>query len=147
MTEGALPTVAELVPHSGAMVLLDRLVEAGADRVRCAVRIRPDSTFCTDGAVPAIVAMEYMAQAVAVYAGMRGRAHGEPPRVGYILGTRELKLNVDAFAVGEELEVVARHEWGDERLGVFECSVARGGTVAATAMLNVYQGGPEEIPT
>lgn len=143
----ALPPVAELVPHSGAMLLLDALVEADERHVVCAVRIRPDSTFCEGGRVPAIVAIEYMAQAIGAWAGLKARARREPPRIGYLLGTRELLLHVDGFVPGDELRVTALHEWGEEQLGVFQCSVTRNGQPAATAALNVYQGGPEEIPT
>lgn len=146
MTAAALPPVAELLPHSGAMVLLDALVEADDRHVVCAVRIREDSTFCEGGRVPAVVAIEYMAQAIGAYAGMKARGRGEPPRIGYLLGTRELVLHVDAFLPGDELRVTATHEWGEDQLGVFQCTVTRGGQVAATAALNVYQGRPEEIP-
>lgn len=147
MSGNPFPPVAELVPHSGAMVLLDALIEADETRVLCGVRIRPDSMFCEEGRVPSIVAIEYMAQAVAAFAGFRARSRSEPPQVGYLLGTRELVLHVDEFVPGDALTVAARHEWGDEQLGAFECSVTRNGRLAATAVLNVYQGGSEEIPT
>ena len=140
----ALPPVAELLPHSPPMILLDEVVEADGRRAVCRVRVRGDSPFAEGGKVPAVVAIEYMAQAVSAYAGLQARARGAPPRIGYLLGTRELTLEVDAFDVGDELVVEAVYVWGDETLGAFDCTVRRAGQTVAAATLNVHQG---EEPT
>ncbi len=139
-----LPPIAELLPHAGPMVLLDALVEAGDGRVVARVTLRPASLFVEDGKVPAIVAIEYMAQAIGAYAGLRARAAGGAPRIGYLLGTRDMSLEVDAFSVGDELTVEAQHVWGDEQLGSFRCEVRRGGRALASALVNVYEG--NEVP-
>jgi predicted hotdog family 3-hydroxylacyl-ACP dehydratase len=141
-----LPPLAKIVPHSGRMVLLDEVVAFDGRRVVCRVALRPDSTFMNEGRVRAIVALEYMAQAVAAFAGLRGRATGDPVRIGFLLGTREMKLEVDYFEAGDELVVEAVHVWGDEHLGSFECAVSRAGQAVVSATLNVYQGQGEEPP-
>jgi predicted hotdog family 3-hydroxylacyl-ACP dehydratase len=138
------PPVAELLPHAGAMVLLDEVVEHAEERLVARVRLHAGSVFAEGGRIPALVAIEYMAQAIGAYAGMRARAAGEPVRIGYLLGTRDLALELDAFDAGDELLVEARHVWGDEQLGSFECAVSRAGRVVATALVNVYQG--SEVP-
>ena len=140
------PALAELIPQSGSMVLLDEVVEAAGPRIACRVRLRPDSLFAAEGRVPAVMAIEYMAQAVAAYAGLRARAAGEPIRIGYLLGTRELALETDHFDVGDELVVEATHVWGDEQIGSFRCTVARDGLPLAAATVNVYQGDAGEGP-
>jgi predicted hotdog family 3-hydroxylacyl-ACP dehydratase len=134
------PPVAELLPHSPPMILVDELVLVEGPRTVCRVTLRPDSPFAEGGRVPAAAAIEYMAQTVGVYAGLRARGHGEPPRIGYLLGTRDMTLELDSFAVGDELLVEAVHVWGDEALGSFDCAVRRGGETVAVATLNVYQG-------
>ncbi len=136
----SLPPVAELLPHAPPMVLIDELVEAAEGRVAARVTLRPDSPFVEDGRVPAIVAIEYMAQTIGAYAGLRARAAGGPPRIGFLLGTRELSLDVDAFAVGDELTIEARHVFGDEQLGSFQCELRRAGQTLASALVNVYEG-------
>ena len=143
----ALPPIAELVPHTGRMSLLDELLAFDGSRVTCRVTLRPESTFVEAGEVEAVVALEYMAQAVAVFAGMKGRADGNPVRIGYLLGTRELLLRADRFTVGDELMVEAVHVWGEDQLGVFDCKVSRRGVEVACATLNVYQGPLEEQPS
>jgi predicted hotdog family 3-hydroxylacyl-ACP dehydratase len=139
-----LPPVTELLPHAGAMVLVDEVLEAAEGRIVARVTLRPTSPFVEDGRVNAIVAIEYMAQTIGAYAGLRARAAGGSPRIGFLLGTREMNLEVDAFAVGDDLTIAAQHVWGDERLGSFRCEVRRGGRTLASALVNVYEG--DEVP-
>ncbi len=134
-----LPPIAELVPHGPPMILLDEMVEYGAGRARCAVRLRPDSPLVEDGRVRSLVAIEYMAQAVAAYAGMRSRARGEAPHLGFLLGSREVTLAVEHFRTGDALEIEVEHVFGDEQLGSFRCAVRRDGETVAEAVLSVYE--------
>jgi predicted hotdog family 3-hydroxylacyl-ACP dehydratase len=134
------PPVSDLLPHTGRMVLVDEVVFSEPDRVRCRLTIRPDSLFVNDGRVRAAVAVEYMAQAIGVYAGLRAHAAGRPIEVGYLIGTRQLTLDRDHFEVGDELMVDAEHLWGEEHLGSFRCVVRRGADIVAEAVLNVYRG-------
>lgn len=127
-------------------MLLDSLVDEGPDYATCRVVVRADSTFAEDGRVPGIVAMEYMAQTIGAYAGLKSLRAGQPVRRGYLLGTRELTLEVDEFHPGDELIVEARREFGDELIGVFECSVRLRGRIVAAAALKVFQGGEEDVP-
>jgi predicted hotdog family 3-hydroxylacyl-ACP dehydratase len=138
------PPIAELLPHAAPMILVDEVVEAAEGRIAARVTLRPTSPFAEDDRVPAIVAIEYMAQTIGAYAGLRARAAGGAPKIGFLLGTRELTLEVDAFDVGDELRVEARHVWGDERIGSFQCEVLRAGRTLASALVNVYEG--DEVP-
>ena len=139
-----LPPVTELLPHGGAMVLIDEVLEASEGGIVARVTLRPTSLFVHGDQVPAIVAIEYMAQTIGAYAGLRARAAGGPPRIGFLLGTRELTLDVDAFAVGDELTIEASHVFGDDQVGSFQCEVRRAGRTLASALVNVYEG--DEVP-
>jgi predicted hotdog family 3-hydroxylacyl-ACP dehydratase len=134
----AFPPLAELVPHRPPMILLDALLEWAPGRARCAVRLRPDSPFMEDGRVRAVVALEYMAQAVAACAGMDARQAGRRPGDGFLLGTRDLELCVDHFAAGDALEVLVEQEAVDEQLVRFRCRVRRGEEPLALAVLSLY---------
>jgi predicted hotdog family 3-hydroxylacyl-ACP dehydratase len=127
------------------MILIDELIASEPDRVCCRLTIRPDSLFVNDGRVRAAVALEYMAQAVGVYAGLRACAAGRPIEIGYLIGTRELTLARDHFQVGDELLVDAEQVWGEERLGSFRCAVRCSGQVVAEAVLNVYRDPAEGV--
>jgi predicted hotdog family 3-hydroxylacyl-ACP dehydratase len=139
-----LPPIAELLPHSAPMILLDEVVAFDGVRIRCRATIRRDSMFVSEGRVRAVVALEYMAQAVAAFAGMRGRAAGAAPRIGYVIGTRELTLEADHYVVGDELVIDAEEVWDDERMASFRCRVSRDGRCVAEAGLNVYRPAGEE---
>jgi predicted hotdog family 3-hydroxylacyl-ACP dehydratase len=128
------------------MLLLDEVVASGPGYISCRASIREDSTFLEDGAVPSLVAIEYMAQTVGAFAGLQARSHDLPVRIGYLLGTRELVLDVDSFRLGDELLVEASHQFGDDRIGAFDCKVVLRGKIVAAACLNVYLGGEEDIP-
>jgi len=121
------------------MILLDRLVEFAPGRALCAVEIRPDSPFVDNGRLRSLVAIEYMAQAVAAYAGMLAHQAGRRPNLGFLLGTRELKLEVPELHAGDALEVEVVHQFGDSQLGSFRCAVRRGPEAVAQAVLTVYQ--------
>jgi predicted hotdog family 3-hydroxylacyl-ACP dehydratase len=144
MTE--FPPVAALVPHKPPMLLLDRVVSYSGDLVRCEVQIRPDSPFLTAAGVPAIVGLEYMAQTVAAFAGLSAHAKGEAPRIGFLLGSRDVRIDADAFAVGDRLTVEARRTFGENDLGSFACEVRRGAEVLLRGNLTVYQGPLPELP-
>jgi predicted hotdog family 3-hydroxylacyl-ACP dehydratase len=122
------------------MLLLDEVVSYESDRVTCEVRIRPDSTFIEGGQVPAVVGIEYMAQTVAAFAGLSARDKGQPARIGFLLGCRDLTITTDGFEVGQRLIVEARRTWGDADLGSFVCKVEREGEIVLQGVLTVYQG-------
>jgi predicted hotdog family 3-hydroxylacyl-ACP dehydratase len=143
-----LPPVGDVVPHKPPMLLLDRVVSFATDAVTCQVTIAAGSPFVEDGRVPAVIGIEYMAQCVAAFAGLTARAEGRPPRIGFLLGCRELVLQTDAFTVGDTLTVEARRTWGDNDLGNFACLVQRNGQTVASGTLNVYQGPlPDSVAT
>ena len=126
------------------MMLLDRVEDDGDKTTTCSVTIRPESTFVENGAVPAYVALEYMAQSVAAYAGLRDVRKGEDVRIGYLIGARNVEFLVDEFLVGERLLIFVEHVWGDDELGQFDIRVESNGRRVAGSQINVYQGDIEE---
>jgi predicted hotdog family 3-hydroxylacyl-ACP dehydratase len=150
-TRSAYLPLEAYLPHRRRMVLLDRILEAEAGRILCAVTIRAESPFCRDeGAglqVAAHVGIEYMAQAIGVLVGWQARAAGEPVRTGFLVSTRQYTSRVDAFPLGAELRVEARENWRDDTgLGVMDCAIYHPNAVlAAEATLTVFQ--PKDLQT
>ena len=83
--------IAGLIPHSGAMCLLDGVLEWDSRRIRCVSRSHrnADNPLRADGRLPAICAIEYAAQAMAVHGGLSGNASGRP-RAGYLASLRDV---------------------------------------------------------
>ena len=83
--------IAGLIPHSGAMCLLDGVVQWDADRILCMSRSHRavDNPLRADGGLPAVCGVEYAAQAMAVHGALAGKAGGRP-RTGYLASLRDV---------------------------------------------------------
>lgn len=141
----SFPPVRELVPHSGAMVLLDRVLSADAENLCAEVAIHAGSVFydAPSAGVGSWVGIEYMAQAIAAHAGYRARQAGAPVKIGFLLGARRYEAQLPLFAVGSVLQVhVQQALQGENGLGAFECRIEMAGAVLAQATITVFQ--PED---
>lgn len=131
-------SLVELLPHSGKMVLLDRIVDYDDNSLTSELIVRGDGLLGDERAVPAWAGIEYMAQTIGAYAGLMAKRRGEPIKLGFLLGTRRYAGNVAEFEVGSTLIVRADKIMQDNNLGVFDCRILGVG-VEINAMLNVYQ--------
>jgi predicted hotdog family 3-hydroxylacyl-ACP dehydratase len=137
-----MPDIRTLVPHSGQMVLLDRVLSADTDNLSAEVRIHAASVLAGEEGVGAWVGIEYMAQAIAAHAGWLALRRGEAVKVGFLLGSRKYEAAVPYFVPGSVLHVhVHRALQADNGLGAFECriDVVEGQAAAATATVTVFQ--------
>jgi predicted hotdog family 3-hydroxylacyl-ACP dehydratase len=83
--------IAGLIPHAGAMCLLDTVETWSKTSLRCRTsRHRaPDNPLLQEGRLGAPCAVEFAAQAMAVHGRLVG-AVAEQPRGGYLASLREL---------------------------------------------------------
>jgi predicted hotdog family 3-hydroxylacyl-ACP dehydratase len=131
------------------MRLIDQVLAYAADTISCRAVPKPDCVFACQGKIPAVVALEYMAQTVAAYVTLhrriqRSSASGDvKPRIGFIIGARKLRYDVPHFDVGIPLTVVAHLTWRDEATASFECAVRLDGDTVASTQLMVYE--PPEL--
>lgn len=126
------------------MCLLDRVLAAEGERLSAEVVVPAQGLFSQHDGVGAWVGIEYMAQAVAAWAGWQARQQGEQPRIGLLLGTRRYRCSVPRFAVGQRLRVdIERGYQADNGLGQFECRIGADGVELASAQLTVF--GPEDL--
>lgn len=132
--------VEQLLPHAGDMILLDHVLEYGAEHLRAQVTVSPQGLFNqADGSLPAWVGIEIMAQGIAAYAGCHARAAGQAPELGFLLGTRQFQTSHDRLPAGSVLTLqVERTLQDDNGMGVFECRLD-GGEIQLHARLNVYR--------
>ena len=89
--------IAALIPHQGAMCLLDRVVEWDKDHVVLATGTHRavDNPLRLDGRLRAVHLCEYGAQAMAVHGGLCAQADGKTARPGFLVSLRDVKLEVD----------------------------------------------------
>lgn len=121
------------------MCLLDRVLVAEDERLSAEVVVPTQGLFCREGGVGAWVGIEYMAQAVAAWAGWQARQQGKPPSIGLLLGTRRYRCGLPHFAAGQCLRVdIERGYQADNGLGQFECRISAEGVELASAQLTVF---------
>jgi predicted hotdog family 3-hydroxylacyl-ACP dehydratase len=85
-----------------------------------------------------------MAQTVAAHAGFAARLRGEPPAIGFLLGTRSYECHTAEFAVGSELRIVVEPLFVETGLGSFSCIIEER-SVLASAIVSTYQPSDDEI--
>ena len=130
---------APLLPHSGHMVLIDRVLAYDVHHIVTETDVTHDNIFAEDGHLPVWAYLEIMAQAIGALAGALALDAGEPVRLGYLLGTRKLTLHQSALPLPATLRVEAQESTRDSTgFGVFDCRLYHGDTLLAEAALNVY---------
>jgi predicted hotdog family 3-hydroxylacyl-ACP dehydratase len=103
--------LAALVPHSGRMCLLERVLDWDDSTVKLATSSHrdPANPLLLNGRLSAIHLCEYGAQAMAVHGGLRARARNERARAGLLVLLRDVLLDCDyVHALPGELIVSAR---------------------------------------
>ena len=113
-----------LLPHSGHMVLIDRVTEHRADFVRVEAHIGEKHILLQNGVLPTTMGMEIMAQAIGAFAGIQALGAGEEVKLGFLLGTRKLNLFADHIPIGTTLAATAHLSTQDPSgMGVFDCEL------------------------
>lgn len=88
--------IAALIPHAGTMCLLDRVERWDATSIRCRTarhRSGDNPLRRVEGAIGAICAAEFAAQAMAVHGRLAGGTSG-PPTPGILASVRDVWLGV-----------------------------------------------------
>lgn len=142
MTDGdAHPSIEELLPHRGAMLLIDRVTAADAERLSAQARVRADAWYADGkGNMPAWIGVELMAQAIAAFVGLEQRRQGRPIKIGFLLGTRKYSCAMSAFARDAVLDVTACLIYREASgLGAFDCYIDLQGERVADATIKVFE--------
>lgn len=103
--------IAALIPHQGAMCLLERVLEWDAERILLATSTHraPDNPLRARGRLRALHLCEYGAQAMAVHGGLLARTAGARVRPGLLVSLRDVALHRDYVeGLPGELHVEAR---------------------------------------
>jgi predicted hotdog family 3-hydroxylacyl-ACP dehydratase len=107
--------IAGLVPHAGAMCLIERVLHWDAVGINCATASHraANHPLARDGRLSAICGVEYAAQAMAIHGRLTGAA-AERPRAGYLASLRDVACAADRLdLVTTELRIEAEQLFGD----------------------------------
>lgn len=120
MTDKAVPPRSDwsvLIPHQGAMCLLDDVVawNEGAIHARSASHRDPANPLRSDGRLRALHLCEYGAQAMAVHGGLVAREAGGKAEPGFLVSLRAVELAVDRIDdLPDSIDVHAERLLGGE---------------------------------
>jgi predicted hotdog family 3-hydroxylacyl-ACP dehydratase len=91
--------IAQLIPHVGAMSLLDGVLHWDAARIRCAAdsHLGLDNPLRRDGRLGILCGVEYAAQAIALHGALAGSHADDTGRacVSYLASLRAVACHVD----------------------------------------------------
>jgi predicted hotdog family 3-hydroxylacyl-ACP dehydratase len=113
--------IAERVPHSGRMCLLDTLQGWTKESITCTARSHrdPQNPLLTDVGLLSPTAIEYASQAMALH-GTLGAAPGSAPTPGFLASVRSVRLLVPRLDdVEGDLRITATLLAGDTRQALY----------------------------
>jgi len=136
---GEYDPIEHLLPHAHPMILIDNVVDFRDDFIHTNVTIKEDSPFFENDEVPSYISLEYMAQSVGAWNGLFSRQNNMEPKIGFLLGSRQLNLEVSSFKLGDRLDIYGEVKYSDGEMASFDCWIDKGSERVAHAILNVFQ--------
>jgi predicted hotdog family 3-hydroxylacyl-ACP dehydratase len=128
-----------LVPHRGAMCLLDSVAHWDHARIDCRATSHrdPDNPLRLGGHVPAVVAIEYAAQAMAVHGGLRAPPD-QSAAPGYLVAVRNAQLHATRLDdIAADLEISATCLVADPTGLAYDFTLTAGGRLVAEGRATV----------
>jgi predicted hotdog family 3-hydroxylacyl-ACP dehydratase len=120
--------IAGMIPHAGAMCLLDGVSYWDENRIRCFSRTHRDgdNPLRVDGQLRALCGIEYAAQAMALHGGLAGHLERRP-RAGYMTSLRDVVCRENLLdGLEGDLVVDAERLMGDEGNVIYRFAVRVG---------------------
>lgn len=114
--------LAKLVPHKPPMLMIDRLITHGAERIVAEHTIRDGRPFVDGGTLDTSALIEIVAQSIAVGDAKYARSKGNRVERGYLTGVTGLTLHRNVH-VGETLTINADCLRRMDGQGLFDASV------------------------
>lgn len=121
--------IASHIPHSGAMCLLDEVVQCNDEAITCIATSHRDplNPLRMNGRLAAVCGVEYAAQAMAVHGAMLA-AQSSRPRAGFLASVRSVEMHVARLDLLEApLDVTAERIGGDDDNVLYRFGVHCGG--------------------
>jgi predicted hotdog family 3-hydroxylacyl-ACP dehydratase len=100
----------QLLPHTGAMCLLDEVADFNGREIRARSRSHqdPDNPLRRDGQLPAICGIEYVAQAIGIHGRLATR-NQQKPAAGFLASLRDVQCAVERLDdIDAPLDIIAR---------------------------------------
>jgi predicted hotdog family 3-hydroxylacyl-ACP dehydratase len=133
--------LAGLLPHGGAMRLIDAVESWDESTIRCRTQSHHDpknplrQTTCLD----VVTGLEYAAQAMGIHVGLHDQMRSRNGVIGYIGGLRDVRFTVerldDCLSV---LFIDATRVFEDDRSFVYRFMISSGGHTVMTGRASLF---------
>jgi predicted hotdog family 3-hydroxylacyl-ACP dehydratase len=138
--------IARLIPHGGAMVLLDSILDwdEAAIRLATATHRDPRNPLSVGGRLRAFNLIEYGALAAAVHGGLLGQRRGGAARSGLLAAVRNVRLasaHIDDIAADLEIRAYRLRSASEGVLYRFEAG-CDGALLASGRLLIAFYDAP-----
>lgn len=135
--------IQQIVPHSGKMALLDRVIEYSFQDLTIVteVDITPNSMFYNSDleGIPTWVGFEYMAQSISALSGLYGKTKNEPPKVGFIMSVNSYETQIPFFPKNSIIQMHVHQTIRMDKVVTFDGYISLNGKQIATATLNTIE--------
>src|SRR5215813_1480172 len=131
-----------LIPHSGLMCLLDEVTQWDERSIVCVSNTHrdPANPLRRQGALSAVHAFEYGAQAAAIHGGLRARAAGTTAPPGYLAALRDGRLHVTRLDfVHLPLRISATRVYGEGANTIYEFMLSAATAVIAEGRVTIVE--------
>lgn len=146
-------SIESYLPHSGEMVLIDEIIEVGADFIITKTIIKNHAIFCESIsdksqdlvdlsnlpissqslAFPTYKTIELMAQSLGVFRALNEKGSGS--KLGFLLGARRFEI-LHPFIFREARTKVVVSMQDSSGMGVYDCEIFEGENVVARASIS-----------
>jgi len=130
-----------IIPHRGTMLLIDAVTAFDEQTLSARATVHADAWYAdAQGAMPAWIGIELMAQSIAAHVALLAMRDGGRARPGVLLGSRSYKALQPSFAGGAQLLIHATELLrSDEGHGAYECTIHHDDVCCAEAVIKVFQ--------
>jgi len=118
-----------LIPHSGAMCLLDGVLEWDESRIKCRSGTHRDSSnpLRSHDRLHAVCGIEYVSQAMAAHAAL-GHSERDQPQKGYLASVRNFEMSVSRLdTIEDDLDIEAVKVIAEGRRALYDFRVSAQG--------------------
>ncbi|MDE2089392.1 MAG: hydroxymyristoyl-ACP dehydratase [Gammaproteobacteria bacterium] len=136
----------ELMPHAGAMCLLEAVQSWDERRIACRAHSHRDAAnpLRSRGCLHAVCGIEYAVQAMAAHGALLSLSRGARPAAGYLAQVRDFAWCVPRLDdIEADLLIEAQRRAGAGDGAIYQFTIAAGGVELAAGRATVFLRGAE----
>jgi len=133
--------ITRLLVHRPPLLLLDGLRDVAEESCIAFLHLVPGAWYLDEaGCLPPWFGLEIMAQTISAFSGYHRARQGLPPRIGYLLGTRNFQILSSPAIAGETLETEVHLQYADDSgVCAFSCDLRLSSRTLARATLKAFE--------